>query len=124
MREIEFKGKRVDNNEWIYGCYVQDTMVSPENLIYLDDCRIKNVIVKDGIMQYVKPETVSQYTGLKNKNGIKIYENDQVYDAYDEVTGYIKYDEGKFYVTLENVIYDLWEIYTELEIIGNLYEEK
>lgn len=124
MREIEFKGKRVDNNEWIYGCYVQDTMVSPENLIYLDDCRIKNVIVKDGIMQYVKPETVSQYTGLKNKNGIKIYENDQVYDAYDEVTGYIKYDEGKFYVTLENVIYDLWEIYTELEIIGNLYEEE
>lgn len=76
MREILFKAKRIDNGEWIVGC-----------LINLDDdtYRIATSCLQNEadelllVCSYeVDPSTICQFTGLTDKNGQKIWENDVV----------------------------------------------
>lgn len=64
MREIKFRGKRVDNGEWVYG--------------YLSSQMLIAVISPIGNYdEYViYPSTIGQFTGLKDKNGKEIYEGD------------------------------------------------
>jgi uncharacterized phage protein (TIGR01671 family) len=65
MREIKFRGKRVDNGEWVYGYYVH----SNKDLIHEGDY---------GNIWVVIQETVGQFTGLKDENDKEIYEGDIV----------------------------------------------
>lgn len=74
MREILFKAKRMDNGEWVEGFYLK--YIKPingeiEHRIFVSD--------PDGVTWYaVYENTICQYTGLTDKNGCKIWENDVV----------------------------------------------
>ena len=84
MREILFRGKRIDNGEWIEGYFVKfERREIPE--IYTG----WNCYTLTPECHGIEPSTVGQYTGLTDKNGKKIFEGDIIkivpdYDYSDD----------------------------------------
>ena len=131
MREILFRGKRLDTGEWIYGDLVNanemrtgarrieiwvpqpDGECDPENLEY-------------GV---VDPDTVGQYTGLLDKNGIKVFEGDVLDGLYGKML--VSFGEiigGDIGFSWRPVTYGHYESMSgfidEYEVIGNIYDDK
>lgn len=124
MREILFRAKRIDNGEWVEGQYafiLNPLTESGEPIKHLI-CNGTNIFNDE-----IDPETICQYTGLKDKNGNRIWENDIIKHEISDTIGTVKwYQEDYVGWCVDDTIIDEQqftdEMWNECEVIGNIFD--
>lgn len=151
MREILFRGKRIDGGEWIEGYYLRDVLTMPDELTHF-------IATPWGFsvrMFEVYPHTVGQFTGLYDSTkwedlseaeraafvrdgnlpsewkGKKIFEGDIVHahdrllkgcGPFHEFDGVIGYRDGSFVIEGDLITHYRWMIDYDVTVLGNIHD--
>ena len=146
-REILFRGKRVDNGEWVEGSLITNVFYTEkdhESIPYILNADMAEYDCFEDFNEYngiyeVDEETICQYTGLTDKNGKKIWEGDIIKYHFGEIYAPVKFGEYQscfdststshvgFYVDWDknhNFRKDLvyWIKMIDAEVVGNIFD--
>jgi uncharacterized phage protein (TIGR01671 family) len=118
IENIKFKAKRIDNKEWVEG-----------NLRTSKSGNAMIIPIEYSGAYPVDPSTVCQFTGLKDKEGKEIFENDILYDEYTGIVSAIKWKRHVCgYVYEKAGMFSTKNVYAShtglLKIIGNKFDRK
>ena len=115
MREILFRGKRLDTGEWVEGACFPASGPYPATIFHGKH---------NALGEYVEAETVGQFTGLTDRNGKRIFEGDVV--RYGNRTGYVIFGTGCFCVqdstTQNHPAIDLVMFQWDVTVVGNIHD--
>jgi uncharacterized phage protein (TIGR01671 family) len=130
MREILFRGKRVDNGEWVYGDLIHYDDMSYKNgskrvFIVEKDCRLWDIL-EDG--DEVDPATVGQFTGDRTRCGTQIFEGDILYHRGMR-DYYVIFENSAFkMISMDRVQRNNWrrhplhDVADGYEVMGNIHD--
>lgn len=115
MREIIFRGKRVDNGKWVEGSFVKD---------YIHHETRASILVGGCIWFQVISETVGQYTGLTDKNGVKIFEGDIITSGDPNIKYEVEWHDcglkGRQIGNSSFIGIQYW--ISKIQVIGNIHD--
>lgn len=118
MREILFRGKRIDNGEWLFGDLRH---------IFHGEYRTHIVDNSNGLNNgvcglEVDSSTIGQFTGLEDKLGTKIFEGDVIDDLGVEYIVVFDSDYAQFRGKFDGWNAEISHIASRCEVIGNIYD--
>lgn len=132
MREILFKAKRKDNGEWVEGYYRADTDLDTHYICGWNYYASENGLEREPFEEEINPDTLCQYTGLTDKNGKKIWEND-ICDRKEKYPEIVTYNKGDWQLDYSYVFGK--DMHTDacnlgfyvcergcVEVIGNIFD--
>lgn len=128
MRAYEYRGLNT-KGEWVYGSLV----VTTTGLQHLEKQHTKTWIIESAFgnggwfnvmkRQYVRPKTVGEYIGRKDRVGKKIYEGDiLVLDKNKPQYYVVQYEGNGFVLKSGSIVFDKIAYFEEREVVGSIHK--